>query len=100
MIAPLTRAEWRGYPKGDIEPFKAAQADILRIQRNLKTRSRAIAEDGGDLLTTFDQLQEEQEMMADRGLTEEKITVPADTPAPDTDAQPDGSEKLIQGGGA
>jgi lambda family phage portal protein len=69
----LTRAEWRGAPKGDIEPIKAAEADLRLIQGNLKTRAEAIAERGGDLRTTLDQLQEEQEMMAERGLTEAKI---------------------------
>lgn len=66
----LTRAEWRGSPKGDIEPIKAVQADVLAIQNNIKTRAEAIAERGGDLRTTFDQLQEEQEMMKARNLAE------------------------------
>jgi len=69
----ITRADWRGSPKGDIEPIKAAQADALLIQNNLKTRADSIAERGGDLRATLDQLQEEQEMMKERGLTEEKI---------------------------
>jgi capsid protein len=69
----LTRAEWRGSPKGDIEPIKAAQADIELIQANLKTRAESIAERGGDIRTTFDQLAEEQDMMAERGLTEQAI---------------------------
>jgi capsid protein len=72
-IDALTHADWRGSPKGDIEPIKAVQADVLAIQNNIKTRADAIAERGGDLRTTFDQLQEEQEMMKERGLTEEKI---------------------------
>lgn len=70
----LTRCDWRGSPKGDIEPIKAAQADALLIQNNLKTRAESIAERGGDLRTTMDQLAEEQEMMRERGLTEEKIS--------------------------
>lgn len=70
---PVTRAEWRGAPKGDIEPIKAVQADTMAIQANLKTRAEAIAERGGDIRTTFDQLAEEQEMMKERGLTEQSI---------------------------
>lgn len=66
----LTRAEWRGAPKGDIEPIKAVKADVLAIQNNLKTRAEAIAERGGDLRTTFDQLEEEQELMREKGLDE------------------------------
>ena len=66
----LTRAEWRGMPKGDIEPIKAVKADVIAIQNNLKTRAEAIAERGGDLRTTFDQLEEEQELMEEKGLDE------------------------------
>jgi capsid protein len=69
----ITRAEWRGSPKGDIEPIKAAQADKLLIESNLKTRAESIAERGGDIRTTFDQLEEEQEMMKERGLTDQPI---------------------------
>jgi lambda family phage portal protein len=78
----VTRAEWRGTPKGDIEPIKRAEADIREIQNNLKTRAEAIAERGGDIRTTFDQLAEEQEMMAARGLTEVQIEA---APAADSD---------------
>ena len=69
----VTRAEWRGAPKGDIEPIKAAQADVILIEKNLKTRAAAIAERGGDLRATLDQLQEEQKMMHDRGIDEQPI---------------------------
>jgi len=65
----VTKAEWRGSPKGDIEPIKAVKADILAIQHNLKTRAESIAERGGDIRSTFDQLQEEEDMMRERGLT-------------------------------
>jgi len=65
----FTNAEWRGSPKGDIEPIKAVKADILAIQHGLKTRSEAIAERGGDIRSTFDQLQEEEEMAQARGLS-------------------------------
>jgi len=73
-IDGLTHADWRGSPKGDIEPIKAAQADVILIQNNIKTRAEAIAERGGELRAVMDQLEEEQEMMRERGLTEEKIT--------------------------
>jgi lambda family phage portal protein len=70
---PVTNAEWRGAPKGDIEPVQAVRADTLAITANLKTRAEAIAERGGDIRTTFDQLAEEQEMMRERGLTEQEV---------------------------
>lgn len=91
----LTRAEWRGAPKGDIEPIKAAQADILLVQNNLKTRAECIAERAGDLRTTFDQLQEEQEMMAARGLGEQALENPMGIT--ETDATVDDMENA--GGG-
>jgi lambda family phage portal protein len=79
----LTYAEWRGYPKGDIEPVKAAQADVLRIQNNLKTRAKAIAEDGDEFKAVVDQLEEEQEMLRERKLTEDPFdpgTIKDDNP--------------------
>jgi lambda family phage portal protein len=71
--AALTKCDWRGSPKGDIEPIKAVQADTLAIQNNIKTRAEAIAERGGNIVSVFDQLEEEQQMMKERGLTEEPI---------------------------
>jgi lambda family phage portal protein len=89
----LTQAEWRGSPKGDIEPIKAVQADVIAIQNNLKTRAEAIAErTGGDVRTTFDQLQEEQEMMKERGLTETPID-------PDSLKDSDGDVDDMRGAG-
>jgi capsid protein len=84
----LTKADWRGSPKGDIEPIKSAQADVILIEKNLKSRAASIAERGGDLKSTFDQLQEEQEMMAERGLTEEPVTSAA-PPAESADSPDD-----------
>jgi lambda family phage portal protein len=98
-IYSLTRAEWRGAPKGDIEPIKAVQADVLAIQNNLKTRAEAIAERGGDIRTTMDQLQEEQEMMKERGLTEQPIdqtTLVDDSPSGAVDDMEDAGDGLDQ----
>lgn len=95
-ILALTHADWRGSPKGDIEPIKAAQGDILLIQNNLKTRAEAIAERGGDVRTTFDQLEEEEEMMKDRGLMEGAILDPA---AIKSDEKPDGEVDDMEGAG-
>lgn len=67
----LTRADWRGSPKGDIEPIKAAKADILLIQNNLKSRGEAIAERGGDKAAVFEELQEEEEILRAKGLDPE-----------------------------
>ncbi|WP_319406172.1 phage portal protein [uncultured Desulfosarcina sp.] len=81
-----TRALWRGTPKGDIEPVKAAQADILLNKNNLKTKSVITYEHGGgDFESNIDTLDEEREMEEERGL------VPA------ADAKPPAVEKP-QGG--
>ncbi|MEN6623615.1 MAG: phage portal protein [Smithella sp.] len=89
----LTRAEWRGSPKGDIEPIKAAQADILLVQNNLKTRTACAAERGDDWRATADQLAEEEEMMAERGLGEEKLKNPEKLT--DTDLDESGEENEL-----
>jgi len=65
----LTRCEWRGAPKGDIEPVKAVNADLLAIKGRIKTRAEAIAERGtAEPGAIFDQLMEEEEMLTKRGL--------------------------------
>jgi len=93
--AVLTRAEWRGAPKGDIEPIKAAQADILLVQNNLKTRTACAAERGDDWRAMVDTLEEEQEMMAERGLGEEKLKNPEKLT--DTELDETGEENELSG---
>ena len=76
----LTRCEWRGAPKGDIEPVKAAIANIKLKDAGLKTDARIIAENGdGDFRTNVRQLQEEKAARQAAGLdvdekTEGKLT--------------------------
>lgn len=69
----LSQADWIGYPQGDIQPNVIAETDIKLIEKNLKTRTRAIIERGGTLLSTLDGLEEEQELLKEKGLTEEPI---------------------------
>lgn len=64
----LTRADWRGAPKGDIEPVKAAQADVLLIKNKLKSRGEAITERGGDRSAVFEELAEENEDLLSKNL--------------------------------
>ncbi len=64
----ICQCDWRGAPKGDIEPVKAAQADILLIKNNLKTREQAIIERGEDPRRVFRQLEEEKNDLEERGL--------------------------------
>jgi lambda family phage portal protein len=81
----LTDSEWIGPPKGQIEPIKEVQADILAIQNNLKTRETVILEQGRDLKSTFEQLEEEQGLMDEKGLTEVKIEPQNDNQLEDKD---------------
>ena len=70
----LTAARWIGPPKGQIEPIKEIQADILAIQNNLKTRSQVILEQGGGSFNAVvEKLSEEQELLQENGLDENKI---------------------------
>lgn len=73
-----TRVDWRGSPKGDIEPVKAAQANILKNKNNMKTIEKILAESGEDYESTLDQLEQEQLDRDARGLTMEDDDTPDD----------------------
>jgi lambda family phage portal protein len=68
----ISRCDWRGSPKGDIEPVKAVTADVKAIEAKIKTRAEAITERGGDYQTTMDQIEEEENDLEERGLGIEK----------------------------
>ena len=72
----ITAAEWIGPPKGQIEPVKEVQADILSVQHNLKSREEVMLEQGRDLAATFRRLSAEQALMDDLGLDESKLENP------------------------
>ncbi len=73
-MTAFTNTTWQGAPKGDIEPVKAAQADILLIKNNLKSRQKSSGERGYDWRTDVaDELEEEQQIMKEKGLTETEI---------------------------
>ena len=67
-INSLCACDWVGPPKGDIEPFKAAQADSAEIDATLNSRQRAAAERGRNWWAVLDDLDEEKEEMAARGV--------------------------------
>jgi len=61
--------EWVGPPKGQIEPVKEIQAEVLAVNNRLKSRRRAISEmGGGDYRTVFDQIEEEMRDLEARGI--------------------------------
>ncbi len=72
----LTAAEWIGPPKGQIEPVKEVQADILAVQHNLKSREEVMLEADRDLTATFRRLAAEEALMEDLGLDETKMENP------------------------
>ncbi len=75
--ALLAATEWIGPPKGQIEPVKEVQADILSVQHNLKSREEVMLEQGRDLTATFRRLSAEQALMEDLGLDETKLENPS-----------------------
>ena len=54
---------------------KEVQADVLAIQHNLNSREEVALENGRNLKATFDQLEEEQELLAEKGLDETKLEI-------------------------
>jgi lambda family phage portal protein len=97
-IQTLTRCEWRGGPKGDIEPIKQVEANIKAIQNNIKTREAVIAEQDGDMdvVTVFNQLAKEQALMKQLGLTEAPV-LPASPPSGESAVDPDNPDDASQG---
>lgn len=79
----LTRCEWRGAPKGDIEPVKAAQADDILVNKlKVKTRTQCAIERGADFRSNVETLEEERELLDAAGLlddeTDNQIDIPDD----------------------
>lgn len=67
-----TYAAWRGSPKGDIEPVKAATTNIMKINANLMTHDEAIIEDGGEGFgAVTEALEEENKTLKEKGLYRE-----------------------------
>lgn len=68
----LTRCEWAGPPKGQIEPVKEIQGEVLANKNKLKSRRKSIQElGGGHWRDVFDQIEEEETDLEDRGLSTE-----------------------------
>ena len=61
----LTGAEWIGPPKGQIEPIKEVQADVLAVDNNFKTLEEVLLEQGRDLNSTLKQIEVEKDLQKD-----------------------------------
>ncbi|MGD8387334.1 MAG: phage portal protein, partial [Desulfobacteraceae bacterium] len=79
-MAVYCACEWSGQPKGQIEPVKEIQAEVLAVKNRLKPRRKSITElGGGDWRTTHDQIEEEERDLEERGLSMETDTGELDT---------------------
>ena len=67
-ISEFCNAEWIGPPKGQIEPVKEVQADIIAIRNNLKTREETALEQGRDFASGVAKLADEKQLLEDAGL--------------------------------
>lgn len=62
-----------------VDPMKDMEANVLAVREGLKSRQQVCAELGQDFEDVLDQLQREEEMVAQRGL---KLGAPVAPPAP------------------
>ena len=61
----LTSAEWIGPPKGQIEPIKEVEADILAVDNNMKTLEKVHLEQGQEFTSTMKQIDAEKKLQKD-----------------------------------
>jgi lambda family phage portal protein len=73
-MIPLTRADWRGAPKGDIEPVKAVTADSTAWKNYQKPLTEILSERNLDLRSTLEQFQEEMDLFDELGLPLDAFT--------------------------
>ena len=57
------QCEWIGDAKGQIEPIKEVQAEILAINNRLKSREESLLEQGREFKPTMEQIKKEQILM-------------------------------------
>lgn len=65
----LTRADWIGASRGQIDELKETQAAVLRIKYGLSTHEDELAKLGKDWRKVFAQKEREQKVMEDRNIT-------------------------------
>lgn len=73
--------KWIGPARGYIDPIKEVTANIKAIDNGLISRAEAIAERGGDVDETFEQLAREQRKREELGLKLGSVAAPKQTPA-------------------
>lgn len=74
--------KWQARRWASPDPLKDAKADVELIDNKLKSRTQSIAERGGDIEDTFDELAHENELAAAKKLKLDKPTPAAPGAAP------------------
>jgi lambda family phage portal protein len=89
MFDALTRAEWIGAARGQIDELKETQAAVLRIKYGLSTHEDELARLGKDWRRVYEQMEREQKEREKRGisLTEDDKMMNAVTGSPREDRQ-------------
>lgn len=67
-VQKFNAAEWRARRWTWVDPLKDTNASILAIENGLKSRRRVIAEQGGDIEETLDEMREDRELAKSKGL--------------------------------
>lgn len=82
------RGRWIGPGRGYVDPVKEMQASALRVEGLVSTLRDENADQGRDFEETLDQLEAENEMLADRGLTRGSlVAVEQSTRGPKPDSE-------------
>jgi len=69
LMHQYTDAAWYGAPKGDIEPYKAIQADLEKWRARVKPLEKIIIEDGGaGFMEVAEQIEEEVRVLEEKKL--------------------------------
>ena len=67
-------AEWRGRRWGWVDPLKDVEANIRAVANGLRSRRAIIAEQGGDIFDTFEEISEDKKLAASMGLVLSELT--------------------------
>jgi lambda family phage portal protein len=73
------QVDWIGPPKGQIEPIKEVQAEILAINNRLKSREESMLESGREFRPTMEQIEKEQDLMDELGIAPESALEAAES---------------------
>ena len=88
----LTSAEWIGPAKGQIEPIKEVQADVLAVDNNFKTLEEVLLEQGRELPSTLKQIEAEKKLQKDLDIQPVKVKQ-VDQDQDDQDQNAEGSKQ-------